>query len=143
MTPSEQPALVFPISEVTAPPWIPNDVEACLRYYIWFLENNGHVYEEFRNICDDSVQQNPKITLSARFILHMIRWRTELKGDADVFKINDHVSSLFARLYVLERPQYKDKFRNRKSFLDSLTKTEEERLLLAFEPLRENRRRFV
>lgn len=139
MTPSEQPALVFPVGSVTAPSWEADP----LGWYIYILENSPQLYVEFRKIADEGLRHNPAMALSADRILHVIRWQTDLRGEGDRFKINDHLTALFARLYVLERPQYKDKFRNRKSFLDSLTKTEEERLLLAFEPLRENRRRFV
>lgn len=137
--PVEQPALTFPVGGVTAPDWETRPLD----WSIWYLEQNGHIYKRFRDICDDAIRRNPKIVLSARFILHKIRWDTELEGEGDAFKINDHASSLFARLYVLERPQHEGKFRNRKSLLDSLDKDEEERLLLAFEPLRENRRRFI
>ena len=143
MTPTEQPTLTFPTATVTAPEWIPNDVSACLNYFIWVLEHSGQLYKQFRKIADEGLRQNPRMPLSADRILHVIRWDTDIRGEGDTFKVNDHCSALFARLYVLERPQYADKFRNRKSFLDMLNKDEEERLLLAFEPLRETKRRVV
>ena len=126
-------------TSVTAPVWA-NDP---IAWSCWLLTENGQLYKQFREIADERLRQNPRMTLSADRILHVIRWDTDLRGEGDTFKVNDHCSALFARLYVLERPQYADKFRNRKSFLDSLTQDEEERLLLAFEPLRETRRRLV
>ena len=143
MTPTEQPTLTFPPRTVTAPEWVSGNIGACLEYFIWILEHSGELYKAFRAEADKGLRQNPQMTLSADRILHVIRWDTDLRGEGDTFKVNDHCSALFARLYVLERPQYADKFRNRKSFLDSLTQDEEERLLLAFEPLRETRRRLV
>lgn len=138
--PNEQPALEFPVGgTVTAPDWETRPLD----WFIYMLETNPALYKAFRRIADEGLRRNPAMTLSADRILHVIRWETDLKGEGDIFKINDHLTALFARLYVLERPQHKDKFRSRKSFLDSLTKNEEERLLLAFEPLRETRRRFV
>lgn len=139
MTPTEQPTLVFPTSTVTAPVW-ENDPVA---WSIWLLTENGQLYQTFRKIADEGLRQNPQMTLSADRILHVIRWDTDLRGEGDIFKVNDHCSALFARLYVLERPQHEGKFRNRKSFLDMLSEDEEERLLLAFEPLRETKRRLV
>ena len=139
MTPAEQPALVFPSSSVTAPEWESDP----LGWYIWYLTEHPEIYKEFRRIADEGLRHNPTMALSSDRILHVIRWQTDLKGEGDRFKINDHLTALFARLYVLERPELEGKFRNRKSFLDALDTNEQERLLLAFEPLRLNRRRLV
>lgn len=124
---------------VTAPSWHDDPV----AWSCYLLESSPDLYKAFRRIADEGLRQNPHMTLSADRILHVIRWETDLRGEGDTFKVNDHCSALFARLYALERPQYADKFRSRKSFLDALTKNDEERLLLAFEPLRESKRRFV
>lgn len=140
MTPADQRPLEFPTSStVTAPDWHEQPLEWC----IYLLESSPDLYKAFRRIADGGMWQNPHMTLSADRILHVIRWETDLRGEGDTFKVNDHCSALFARLYVLERPQHAEKFRSRRSFLDALTQNDEERLLLAFEPLRESKRRFV
>jgi hypothetical protein len=134
---TKQLPLKFPT--VTAPRWEDDKVEwAC-----WYLRENGHIYKEFRRRADEAMKADPHGPMSADDILHSIRWDTRLKAKGDVFKINDHASALFARLYIEERPHAQKNFRSRKSFFDMLTNNERERLMRAFEPLRINKRRFV
>jgi hypothetical protein len=125
--------------EQQAPAWEDDPVGwAC-----WYLERHPRVYREFRRLADLRRERRPNSRMSADQILHVLRWETELRGEDDTFKINDHLSALFSRLYVLDRPEAEGLFRTRKSIFDMLAPREERRLMLAFEGVRINRRRFV
>lgn len=134
---SQQLPITFPT--VTAPSW----QDSPLRWACWLLQEHPDIYRKFRELTDDALRLRPGRVLSADQVLHVIRWDTELKGEGDVVKINNNASALFARLYVLERPQHEGCFRVRKSFYDMLSEEEWRHLLLAFEPLRDKSWRFI
>jgi hypothetical protein len=125
-----QPTLNF--EKTTAPAWEDDPVGwAC-----WLLETHPEIYRQFRALCDEALRRQPGRVLSADQVLHVIRWETSLKAEGDTFKINDHASALFSRLYVIERPQSDGCFRTRKSIFDMLTQDETKRLMDAFESVR-------
>lgn len=127
------------LDRITAPSWDNDPV----GWLCWLLETHPEIYREFRRLADDRLEVRPGDVLSSDQLLHVIRHNTALRAQGDTFKINDHASAPFARLYMIEYPEREGCFRTRNSFFDMLNKAEEERLLLAFEPLRVNRRRFV
>jgi len=52
---------------------------------------------------------------SADFILHRIRWEVAVQArDADGFKLNDHYSAFYARLYLAKHPRAHGFFRTRR-----------------------------
>lgn len=127
---SAQPQLNF--GSVTAPRYEDDPVS----WAVWFLEENGQVYQEFRRLCDERLGRDPEARIGSKQVVEVIRWFTPVRAEGDVAKINNNATSLLARLYVLERPQHKDAFTTRKSIWDSLSHDEEERLMLAFEKVR-------
>lgn len=129
----------LPFSRVTAPSWDHDPVGwAC-----WLLDTHPGIYKQFRALCDEALRRQPGRVLSADQVLHVIRWETSLKAQGDTFKINDHASALFSRLYVLDRPHHDGCFRTRKSIFDMLSDEEDRRLIAAFEPLKNKRRRYM
>jgi len=50
---------------------------------------------------------------SADAVIHRIRWYTTVETAGSEFKINDHYSSLYARLFHMAYPQHGKFFRNR------------------------------
>ena len=105
-------------------------------YAVWVLERHADVYREFRRLCDERLRENPSGHIGSKQIVEVMRWFSGSRMDGDLAKINNNVTSLFARLYVLERPEHEDAFATRRSVWDSLTPEENERLLLAFERIR-------
>lgn len=110
------------------------------RWAIWYLKLNGHVYRAYRRLIDDARRANPGIRISSDQVLHVLRWDAKVHAKDDAFAINDHASSLFARLYVEEHPDAADNFGSRRSIWDGLMPSEWQRILDAFEPLRKGRR---
>ena len=68
--------------------------------------------------------------ISADAVLHHIRWITPVNADGDLFSINNNAAALFARCYISERPNTRDNFELRKSFLDALKPDEKWKLVL-------------
>jgi len=52
---------------------------------------------------------------SAACICEQIRWHTDLKTKGHGYKINDHHTAYYARLFHLAYPQHEGFFRNRKT----------------------------
>lgn len=118
-----------PTASTTAPPWRQDPYGWCL----WYLRKNGHIYRAFRKEVDDRLARYPRSRVSADAVLHYIRWNTPINAEGDLFSINDHASALFARIYLVERPQHAERFELRRSFLDYLTRDQVDELLVAAE----------
>ena len=50
---------------------------------------------------------------SADAVLHRIRWATAVEMDGDDFKINDHFSAYYSRLWMRNNPEHQGFFRCR------------------------------
>lgn len=124
---------VLSFGSVTAPRFEDDPV----AWAVWFLTENGQVYKAFRRLCDERLAVNPEARIGSKQVVEVLRWFTPIRSSGDVAKINNNATSLLARLYILERPHHKDAFTTRKSIWDSLGKEDNERILLAFESLRE------
>lgn len=128
--------LPLPKSTVTAPNFADNPA----RWAIWYLQHNAHVYQEFRRRVVEMADARPGVALSADQVLHVIRWDRMLKAEGDLVAINNNLSSLYARLFVIEFPQYKGVFSLRRSVWDDLPEREWSEVLAAFHPVRLSRR---
>lgn len=51
---------------------------------------------------------------SVDFLMHILRWETGLRGEGDVFKINNDYASLYARKIVATHPEFEDFFSMRR-----------------------------
>lgn len=106
-----------------------------LGYYIWHLNTHGELYQAFRGLADTYRLRNPQRPVSADMICHVLRFNSTLGADDDTFRVNNVITPLYARLYLIERPQARISVRN--SWLDTLNEIERELLYSAFYPLRE------
>lgn len=125
------------LGSVTAPDWSADPAGWCA----WLLTTNGHLYVEFRRLVDEMLARRPDAKLSADQVCHVMRWNAQLRSEGDFFKVNNNAAALFARLYTLERPQARDAFAFRRSYFDTFSAAELERVMVAFEPLRTDRPR--
>ena len=113
------------VTNVEIPSWKDEPLEWCL----WYLSENRHVYEAFRRAADSRFAQYPNARTSADAVMHHVRFTTPINAKGDMFKVNNNAVSLFVRIYLDERPQHKEKFQLRHSFLDDLTAAEKSVLL--------------
>ena len=128
--------LTLPAASVEAPAWRDNPAAwAC-----WYLRTNPGIYRAFRKLVDDARKLNPDVRISADQVLHVMRWNQRMHAKGDLVAINDHASSLFARLYVEETPEANANFELRKSLWDHIHEREWAELMVAFEPIRRPRR---
>lgn len=100
-----------------APSWRDDPFAWCL----WYLHANGHIYRAFRAAADELFERHPNARTSAETILQHLRYLTPATAAGDPFKINNNARSLFARIYIAERPSRRDQFERRTSHLDSLS----------------------
>ena len=79
----------------------PSSVEKFERFHV----KNPHVYQLFKRYAlEASIRER---RFSARTIIHRMRWFTQVEtDDPDGFKINDHWSPYYARMFVEDFPQY-------------------------------------
>ena len=122
---------------IDAPTNAPRFEDAPLLWAVWHLEKHPEIYRKFRELADKYLQNRPGGVLSADMILHVIRYNTGLSATGDVYKLNNNLTPLFARLYQLERPSAPVK--TRRSWLDDLSESDAARLSAAFAPLRDGR----
>jgi hypothetical protein len=73
-----------------------------------FHKANPEVFKLFDSFCWEILRARKKI--SAKLIINRIRWEIYMttEGD-DKYKINDAFSCWYARLWLWENPQYRDK----------------------------------
>ncbi len=76
-----------------------------------FHAAHPEVYRLFCRFCDELIRAGRRRN-SADNVLHRIRWESRLNSDHDFdgFKINDHFSSRYARLWLAEHPNHDDFF---------------------------------
>lgn len=83
-----------------------------------FHRDNPHVYELFRQYAFEVIQAG-RTRYSADAIFHRIRWHMniETRSDED-FKLNDHFTALYARLFRQDHPEHAGLFETRRSQVD-------------------------
>jgi hypothetical protein len=83
-----------------------------------FHAENPHVYQLFKRFAFEAVRAH-RGRFSARTILHRIRWYTRVEtDDPEGFKINDHWSPYYSRLFVTDHPEHEDFFETRRAIAD-------------------------
>jgi len=79
---------------------------------------NPKVYDQFKRLAFQAIDKGKK-KISFKAILNVIRWEVfiqtdeptlfDIAGETVKFKINDAYSSRYARLFIKENPEHKDK----------------------------------
>jgi gentisate 1,2-dioxygenase len=82
-----------------------------------FDQDNPHIWEEFKRLAQEYIGAN-NFKLSSKDIISVIRWHTDLKTASDKkqagkFRINDVFTSRYARKFIEQFPQHKDRFETR------------------------------
>tara|TARA_R110002110_G_scaffold112168_6_gene278974 strand:+ start:1910 stop:2194 length:285 start_codon:yes stop_codon:yes gene_type:complete len=83
--------------------------------YKWldFHRENPHVYKLFSKYAFEAINRGRE-HYSARTIIELIRWHTDIETNDKDFKINDHTVPYYARLFMHENPEHKGFFELRK-----------------------------
>ena len=85
-----------------------------------FHADNPHVYQLFERFALEAVHAGRK-RFSARTVLHRIRWYTSVETrDPQGFKINDHWSPFYARMFMKRHPWCGKLFELREAVADEL-----------------------
>jgi len=72
-----------------------------------YHNENPHMWEKFEELALKAARY--RTHFSARTIIHIIRWDTMLTGSGD-YKISDHASTYYARLFIDKYPQHENFF---------------------------------
>ena len=70
-----------------------------------YHQANPHLYELYKSIALQLIQQNRRVIGSAH-IFQKMRYEYQFKTDGDLFKINNNFAPMYARKFVLEHPQF-------------------------------------
>ena len=81
-------------------------------FFNW-LKDNYHIYRQFTQLALQMAQRRKHY--SARAILHVIRWQTDLRETDKTFKCNNNWTPGMARLFMSQYPKHKGFFRIRDS----------------------------
>jgi hypothetical protein len=117
-------------TKTTAPKWT-DRVPDRIAYFVWTLRQNPSIYWKFRELADEYQKRNPGHPFSAELILAVMRFRSSVRAEGDVFSLNATLKPLMARLYLRERPGAPIELRN--AWLDHLSQTEWNQILGAWE----------
>jgi hypothetical protein len=114
---------------ITAPRWS-DQIPDRLAYFAWILRQHPHIYAKFRALADEYRVRNPGQPFSAELIIAVMRFRSSVRAEGDVFALNATLKPLMARLYLRERPDAKIELRN--AWLDHLSHAEWGEILTAW-----------
>lgn len=82
-----------------------------------FHASNPHVYVLFKKFALEACERRRRF--SARTVLHRMRWYSNVESEEPAgFKVNDHWSPFYARLFEVEFPQHADLFNKRPAAAD-------------------------
>ena len=74
--------------------------------FLRFHRGNPHVYESFKRFTWEAIRAG-RTRYSARTIWHRMRWHLHIETkSADDFKLNDHHTPYYARMFMRDHPQY-------------------------------------
>lgn len=85
-------------------------IEKYKEFLIYHAEN-PHIYKAFEKIALEAAKLKQRF--SCRAIFHILRWETRHSGTGH-FKIQDHVSPYYGRLFEQTYPQYQGFFQKTK-----------------------------
>lgn len=73
-----------------------------IGWQLWYLEQNLHLYHEFRRRADEHAAAG-KVVRANRIVMEL-RFDTQLEGN-DAYKVNDHANPFFVRVYKQTHPK--------------------------------------
>lgn len=78
-----------------------------------FHKDNPQVYAKFEEQALKAISKG-RTRISAKLIINWIRWNEFLRTSDQNFRINDAYQSYYAREFIRQHPEHRDKFELRK-----------------------------
>ena len=78
--------------------------------FFWWLRENYHIWKAFEEKAYVMAAVAKRKRYSARTIIEVIRWNTDLHDSEKTFKINDHYTPGLARLWMAKHGKDFPKF---------------------------------
>lgn len=92
-------------------------VDPRIRAFRVFHAENPHVFRLFERFALEAAARRKRFSSDA--VLHRLRWFTQIETDDPAgFKINDHWSAFYARLFLEQHPELAGFFELRRSVAD-------------------------
>ena len=83
-----------------------------------YLFENMHIWQGFKELAFQMLATGRK-NYSAKTIIQVLRWHSDLEESTSSFKISDKWAADFSRLFMYRYPEYADFFRTTNSHLRS------------------------
>ena len=90
---------------------LPFDEHPHAERFRQFHENNPHVYKLFSRFASEAASRGRE-RFGARMVWERMRWHVafETVDDASLFKLNDHYTPFYARMFMSDHPEYPNLF---------------------------------
>lgn len=79
---------------------------------------NPHIYTAFKRFALELVGAG-RTRIGARMIVERLRWESMIRSNTGEYKLNDHYTPFYVRLFVKEFPQHEGLFKTRKAKADT------------------------
>ena len=83
-----------------------------------YQEENPHVYAAFKRFTLELVAAG-RTRIGGRVIVERLRWESMVRSNTGQWKLNDHWTPFFVRLFIKEHPQHEGLFSLRKAKADT------------------------
>jgi hypothetical protein len=122
--------LNYPGKEITAPKW-GKTIPEHINYVVWAFTTSYPAYARWRDYANDYQLRNPGHGFGSTLITEVLRYHSSKRIEGDIFKINNNLRPVYARIYLLEYPNAPLEIR--KSWLNVLSKAEWQTIINAWE----------
>jgi hypothetical protein len=80
-----------------------------MKAFVEYHKNHPHIYAEFKKLSYKMLETGRK-RYSAKMIINVLRWESDLKAVGEEFKITDRFQSMYARMLAYNDPQFENFF---------------------------------
>ena len=78
-----------------------------------FHAENPHVYELFTRFSFEAIDRG-RTRYSARMVWSRMRWHVDFETTEESYKLNDHHTPYYARLFMADYPEHSEFFETRR-----------------------------
>lgn len=90
--------------------------------FLQYHAANPQVWDLFKRFALEAAGKRKRF--SAQMIFERIRWYSQIETSGDVYKVNNNYRPDYARMFLVEYPQYKDLFSLRERRVADIVDTE-------------------
>lgn len=92
---------------------LPDDDRSLVAKFRAFHAENPHVYELFKRFAFEVIARGHK-RYSSRAVWYRLRWHVAFETTDPQFKLNDHHTPYYARLFMAQHPEHVGFFETRR-----------------------------